>query len=389
MCLRIEVGPIPVIGQRARIRFPIVRRRSRHLRAVDLEYDAIGLSQCGGDGLRHFGLELQQLPDLQVFVVHARPDDRTVVPIQEPYRQSKLIAIQPNAALECVTGGLTRRSRSAQERRMLHRYDDLLELCELPDDLFRQAPCDQRRVLSPGQILEGLNDQSWNVRCCIPAATRTGDGATRRAHQPFRGRGSDEEKQQRGNGKQRPLRQPRPLRRGRGHAHRRVALRRHEGPITPRKRRHVSALRDGDDDRIVLAGRKIVALESPSHAPGLDADDGIGLRFERRVRGQKPPLQSSRPLCDPPDRRSIPRRHRPGGSALAPAHRNPDSIEPDGVARATPPRRARSALPPRDPPRSPPHGSRRPPSGPTSAANPKPHRATCVLLVYVHRRTLA
>ena len=283
MCLRIEVGPIPVIGQRARIRFPIVRRRSRHLRAVYLEYDAIGLSQCGGDGLRHFGLELQQLPHLQVFVVHARPDDRTVVPIQEPYRQSKLIAIQPNAALECVTGGLTRRCRSARERRMLHRYDDLLEFCELPDDFFRQAPCDQRRVLSPGQILERLDNQPWHIGCFKPAATRTGDGATRRTHQPFRGRGADEEKQQRGNGKQRPLRQPRPLRRGRGHAHRHVALRRHEGLIAPRKRRHVPALRDGDDNRIVLAGRKIVALESSPYAPGLDADDGIGLRFERGV----------------------------------------------------------------------------------------------------------
>src|ERR1700741_121525 len=84
MCLGIEGHSVCIVGKRARISRPIVRRVVNMEIGVRLEDHAVCLGQAGRHVTRDVRLGLEKLGDLHSAIIAFSPQNRAIGPVEEP-----------------------------------------------------------------------------------------------------------------------------------------------------------------------------------------------------------------------------------------------------------------------------------------------------------------
>ena len=321
MRFRIEARPVRVIRKRARIRRPVLRRIVDASGCIGLEDDPIGLGERGRHSVGNLGLDLKEFAHLQVALECLCPDHGTVAPVHHARLESQRVVRHEDASGQGIarapTGGIWR----GEGRPALgFDDDDVLEPCDLPDNLLGQPFGDRGRTGGRREVVERVDKKPRQVRRGPlqfgRAAHEAPDGAPDRHKQDCRNH------------------EPKPSRRllddDRGGYRWLLA--------TLGEDRHVSALWDRDYDRVVFAGREEVAFkrapeDGPPQSGRLDRSAGRRTRLART-----PPWRSSKPLSDRLGSTGSGRRQRQGTFASARLPRNRGSSGP-GQAQAGRPRR--------------------------------------------------
>ena len=277
----IEIGAIGIIGERAGIGLPVVGRLPHQLGRVGVEDDAIGLGDRGGHLAGDRGLGLEELRDVAIAVIVLGPDDRSVVVVDKARRQPKPPILEPDGPLKLILG---RRVRLPRDRPRAGDQIDLLEEGKLPDDLLGEAPGERRGL---GRVRHRLERADHEPR----DPERGGSAGLRRrrsAEEDHIGHQADRRDQGEQQGRPGAPEQlaPPAVRRAPRSDKPGAASRTLDVALPPGEGRHIAALGNGDNDRIVRAGSQVIVFERLPHPARLDAHHRIGRAVEGGIASQ-------------------------------------------------------------------------------------------------------